>query len=941
MDRGALLDPLGCRWDREGQVLTTPRGPVRLSVREGALFERLLAAEGDVVERADLEPGGGAGRTADFAVRRLREKIEQDPGDPRILLTVHGRGYRLGLPRAPVVAPHAPANLLVLGDREVDLDLGLVKHLGDEVLLSGLQREVLVALVDAGGRVVDRDDLRARAWGTHGGSRAVDALIHQLRELLEPRPAEPVFLLTVRGRGYVLRRELPKTNLGPSRPLLGRAAELAAVVDAIGAHGCVVVTGPPGVGKTLLCEHACREASTRLPGGAWWVEAAQHRSVEGLLRAIGAALGFGEPPATPKGLTAALARREGLGLCLDNVEQIAGVEELVAELVRAGVWVLASSTRRLSVRAKVVPLGGLSPADARAMYLAIAGESGEAASTDGLDAWLSEVEGLPLAIELAARRAGTLTPRSLRSLELVDEGATEPRHASLRAALDWVWGLAGPGERRAWVATALFRGPFSAEAVERIAVGGSLGSLVDRSLVARVPGSDPPLYRLSHVVAEYLAPRARSDAELVARYHAWVVEAAVRIHQATNELAGRAELARALPDLVAVGAELAADQPQQAAQVLLVLFQIPTAHAAAAALARALTDRPDRYPGLADAWLARAMIEIRAADLPAASTSVATAERLSPTGWWLREAKLFLAQHRGQPPDPGPEAPELPLDRIRWMSWRGRHLCATGELGEGMALLRTGARLARRSGLVSLAIGLEVAEAGAAFEAGVSASRTAERFSSAMSELEALGSPLEAGWCAWRAAQVLLARGRLAQARLLAERALGSAEALDAPVLEIRARSVSLGADVEGNPVEVLTRAVELGALARSVNDGTGVAFAAYVEAVARARMGELAAVLALADRADLRDSWTGPALAALAAVLDPARALPEPPSRVRWPRSVVLAIHHRRWGTPLHDRRVVAELSSNPLVRVIEAIRPRATVTELRPRRIGAPSAR
>src|SRR5690348_11119300 len=127
------IDEIDFAWDPERGVAQGPRGEVALSPREASILEALWSAQGRAVGRNELAQVAhvGSERAVDFAICRMRRKLERDPGEPRILQTVHGRGYRIALPSA-APPPPGPRELLVLGDRQVDLDFGTVHLLGDE-----------------------------------------------------------------------------------------------------------------------------------------------------------------------------------------------------------------------------------------------------------------------------------------------------------------------------------------------------------------------------------------------------------------------------------------------------------------------------------------------------------------------------------------------------------------------------------------------------------------------------------------------------------------------------------------------------------------------------------------------------------------------------------------------------------------------------------------
>jgi DNA-binding response OmpR family regulator len=146
-------------------------------------------------------------RAVDTAVHRLRDKLELDPERPRHLLTAFGVGYRFEPRRPEIVQVHAlpPGRRLVLGDRSVDLDLGTVLGPAGPVSLTTTEAALLRALAERAGQRVDRRTLLRQVWPDRlGGARLLDGAIHRLRTKLEPDPAHPRYLETVRGVGYRL-----------------------------------------------------------------------------------------------------------------------------------------------------------------------------------------------------------------------------------------------------------------------------------------------------------------------------------------------------------------------------------------------------------------------------------------------------------------------------------------------------------------------------------------------------------------------------------------------------------------------------------------------------------------------------------------------------------------------------------------------------------------
>ncbi len=184
---------------------------VALTAGEARLLEHLAARPGQDVDRDQLlievwgHRGASLSRAVDASVVRLRRKIERDPSSPRILLTVHGYGYRLvpeaGWSEAEVVAAEAPARPpLILGERSVDLATG---SLSDGGALTVKERLVLERLLSAEGGWVSPERL-ANAVGLRGQLGALTSLVYRLRQKIEEDARSPRFLESRRELGYRL-----------------------------------------------------------------------------------------------------------------------------------------------------------------------------------------------------------------------------------------------------------------------------------------------------------------------------------------------------------------------------------------------------------------------------------------------------------------------------------------------------------------------------------------------------------------------------------------------------------------------------------------------------------------------------------------------------------------------------------------------------------------
>ncbi|MEV5978663.1 BTAD domain-containing putative transcriptional regulator [Streptomyces sp. NPDC052114] len=358
----------------------------------------------------------------------------------------------------------------------------------------------------------------------------------------------------------------PRTNL-PAHltPLLGREQALADVGQLLATARLVTLTGPGGVGKTRLALAAAGESlssgasrGAAPDGGVWVVELAARRGggVDALALAVSAALGLRDdtpsalPGPAPTGaapverLAAALRDRRTL-LVLDNCEQVVeAAAELTGALLRAapGLRVLATSQEPLGLTGEAVflvePLG---PDDAVSLFTARASAAAPGFSpADGgpdAEAAVAEIcrrlDGIPLALELAATRVRALGVRELadrlgdrfRLLTSGQRGAPE-RQQTLRAVIDWSWELLSAPERIVLRRLAVHRDGCTLEAAEAVCAGDGVARdevmdlvtrLVDRSLVVMAPGpaGTAPRYRLLESVAAYALERLAEMEDLL------------------------------------------------------------------------------------------------------------------------------------------------------------------------------------------------------------------------------------------------------------------------------------------------------------------------------------------------------------------------------------------------------------------------------------------
>lgn len=331
-------------------------------------------------------------------------------------------------------------------------------------------------------------------------------------------------------------------------PLIGRGDELGRLRAALSAGTpLVTVVGPGGSGKTRVAAALAAERGGR------WCDLSGATTAGTLVQNMAATLDVSLVLARGRGAAAdsigraMSGRSEGL-VVLDNVEQVAqDAAWLLAKLVQRAPHVqwLVTSRVPLRVAGEVrVPLGPLAPGDGFALFVARAGDVGGGDlddETGAIRALVEGLDGLPLAIELAASRCSVLRPSELLAglddrfdlLRQTQVGGSA-RHRTLRDTLTWSWDLLAAAERRSLQLLSAFRGGFDVQAARAILEGEDaldvLQGLCDRSLVQRRREGGQTRYRLPHSVVAFVAEGLEGDearALAIRERHArWVIGAA-------------------------------------------------------------------------------------------------------------------------------------------------------------------------------------------------------------------------------------------------------------------------------------------------------------------------------------------------------------------------------------------------------------------------------
>ncbi|MFT4623055.1 MAG: putative ATPase/DNA-binding winged helix-turn-helix (wHTH) protein [Myxococcota bacterium] len=528
------------------------------------------------------------------------------------------------------------AGILALTDRSVDLPRRLVCYPdGHSERLTTKEAALLAYLAERSGQDVDRDALLIDVWEYRAAyaTRAVDVAMRRLRKKIEPDPREPIHLISVHGVGYrfvppdaytapvpvaaapsppelAADPELPAPRL-PTEPegFVGRQAEQAQLRELLTSdQRLVALLGPGGVGKTRL---ALRVATSL--GDAFvavvWADCSEATDIEGVHGALALALAAplpdgGDVAAAERRLGRVLAARGRALVVLDNLEQIA-VPAAAAlrtwlDAAPAVRWMVTSRSRLRVTGEQVVEIAPLPPEDGRSLFIARAAASGARQLTpddSAIDDVVARLDGLPLAIELAASRARVLSPSQLAQrlnarFALLSGGlGRTARHVTLRATIDWSWELLDAHEQRTLAWCSVFVGGFTLEAAEAVLgtddpdapwVLDLLEQLRDKSLLRVEELADVPgelRFTLLVSIREYSTERLdrSGDREAASAAHAeWVLSEADRWRREMDGPGGVEafqRLAAETDNLLAVAARRPPDQVRSAVLAVALVLQ--------------------------------------------------------------------------------------------------------------------------------------------------------------------------------------------------------------------------------------------------------------------------------------------------------------------------------------------------------------------------------
>jgi predicted ATPase/DNA-binding winged helix-turn-helix (wHTH) protein len=470
------------------------------------------------------------------------------------------------------VLSFGPFSLLVVGR--------LLKRADEPIPLGGRALDVLIALTERAGEVVSYRELISIAWPNVTVDEAnLRVQIATLRKALGDGEGGARYIANIAGRGYCFVAPVTRSTGPPITPqgnadgeqprklpprlarMVGRDEVVRAVSEQLTEGRFVSIVGPGGIGKTTVAVSVAHALLNGFRGAVSFVDLSALSNPQLVPTAVASALGFMVQTHDPFGSLVALLGNKRILLVLDNCEHVIDSAARLAEVVVSEApqaHILTTSREALRVEGERVHL--LYSLDcppehpdltaAETLRYPAAQLFMERATAGGLSAALSDIDapvvaticrrldGIALAIELAASHAGSLGIRGIAELldnrfSLLWHGRRTalPRHQTLNAMLDWSYNLLSEFERVLLSRLSVFVGDFTLEAAcsvasetetDKASSTAALESLLAKSLLSTTPVHGPAYYRLLDTMRAYAREKLaeRGEAKRVARRHA-------------------------------------------------------------------------------------------------------------------------------------------------------------------------------------------------------------------------------------------------------------------------------------------------------------------------------------------------------------------------------------------------------------------------------------
>jgi predicted ATPase/class 3 adenylate cyclase len=487
-------------------------GPMR-DLPSGTVTFLFTDIEGSTRLLHELGPDGYAEALAEHR-RIVRESIADHDG---VEVDTQGDAFFVAFPGAvaAIAAAQQAQSRLEVGPIRVRMGL----HTGEPTLTD----EGYVGVdVHAGARI---------AAAAHGDQVVLSRRTKELAErqfafsdLGEHRLKDldrPVWIFQLGEQRFPPLKTLSNTNLPATvSSFVGRESELKKALGTLERTRLLTVVGPGGAGKTRFAMELASSCVPLFPHGVFWVALAAIRDPMLVERAIGEVIGSSNGPASHIG-------HKQMLLVLDNFEQIVdaapALTDMLSSCPKLSVVVTSRETLRLDGELEF-PLPPLPEDEGVALFRARA--AAESSATQDLASLVRRLDGLPLAIELAAARSKLFTIPQLiealgRRLDVFKGGrGADPRQQTLRTTIQWSYDLLTPDERTTFARLAVFSGGFTLDAAEQIAEvdPDTLQSLLDKSMIRRTD----ELLEMLETIREFGLEQFEtdSDAEEIRRRHA-------------------------------------------------------------------------------------------------------------------------------------------------------------------------------------------------------------------------------------------------------------------------------------------------------------------------------------------------------------------------------------------------------------------------------------